>query len=655
MKYQPFSLNPLQLLLETTLDAVVVMSSSGTVLDWNERAADTFGRTREEALGQTMAELIIPERFRAAHRDGVKRFLETGEEKVLGRRIEILALRKTGEEFPVELSISPVQEGGDFIFVGCLRDLTERKAALTSMQDTERQFRLLVRGVTDMAIYMLDLEGFVSSWNSGAERIKGYRSDDIIGKHFSLFFPQEDIQSDAPMQALREAQVTGSSKREGWHVRKDGSRFLASTLINPIHDEFGKHIGFVKITRDITEFRDAEAKLQQAREHLFQAQKMESIGQLTGGVAHDFNNLLMIILGNLETAQRHLGADDDAAPARVKRALNNAQRSAQRASSLTQRLLAFSRRQPLNPRPLNVNRFVGGLSDFLGRALGETIEVETIGSGGLWQMEVDAAQLESAILNVALNARDAMPNGGKLTIDACNISLDREYCRLNEEVVPGQYVQIAISDTGTGMTEEIVSRVFEPFFTTKIVGKGTGLGLSQVYGFVKQSGGHIKIYSEVGEGTTVKIYIPRFVGENPKEEDIKSEGTGGGVGETILVVEDDDEVRSYLVEVLRDLHYKVLAAHDGLTALSLVDRKDAGISLLLTDVILPGMNGRQLANEVSARLPGVKVLFMTGYSRNAIIHQGRLDPGVEMIQKPATQDALAVRIRDLLDAPDRKA
>jgi PAS domain S-box-containing protein len=646
--------NPLRLLLETTLDAVVVMNSVGTVADWNGRATETFGWSRQEAIGRNMAELIIPERYRDAHLGGLRRFLETGEGKVLGRRVEFFGLRKTGEEFPVELSISSIHDQSGVWFVGCLRDITARKAALEAIKNSERQFQLLVQGVKDCAIYMLDPKGLVSSWNSGAERIKGYRAEEIVGEHFSCFYTEEDARNGAPTRALGQAENGGKSEAEGWRVRKDGSRFWASTVINPIHDELGELIGFAKITRDITEWRDAQEKLKQAREHLFQAQKMESVGQLTGGVAHDFNNLLMVIMGSLEIAQRHLEAWNEGAKARVQRAINNAMRGAQRATSLTQRLLAFSRRQPLNPKPLDVNRFISGLSDFLGRSLGEIIEVEMIGSGGLWQVEVDAAQLEAAILNVALNARDAMPSGGKLTIEACNSFLDHDYCRVNAEVLPGQYVQMAITDTGMGMTDEVLNRAFEPFFTTKIVGQGTGLGLSQVYGFVKQSGGHVKIYSEPGEGTTVKIYIPRFIGDLPKEDAIGSEGTGGTPGETILIVEDDQDVRNYLLEVLRELNFRVLEAQDAVSALSLIDRRDVNIDLLLTDVILPGMNGRQLAGEVTTRLPDIKVLFMTGYSRNAIIHQGRLDPRVEMIQKPITQDALATRIRDLLDAPPRE-
>jgi signal transduction histidine kinase/CheY-like chemotaxis protein len=434
-------------------------------------------------------------------------------------------------------------------------------------------------------------------------------------------------------------------------VRTAGSSFWASVIIDPIHDDSGKLIGFAKVTRDITERHQTQLMLDQARERLLQMHKMEAIGQLTGGVAHDFNNLLTIILGNLETAQRHLGELTGSAASRVQRALGNAMRGGQRAAALTQRLLAFSRRQPLSPRTLDVNKFIAGAVDFLQRSLGETVNVEAVGGGGLWHVEVDPNQLEASLLNLAINARDAMPEGGKLTIETSNAFLDQDYCRANPEVLPGQYVLISVTDNGTGMTKDVLEHAFEPFFTTKIVGQGTGLGLSQVYGFVKQSGGHVKIYSEPGEGTTVKIYLPRLAGTIHADEAADTGGEGEGSGETILVVEDDDDVRAYIVEVLRGLNYDVLEAQDADSALGVFERKNQQVDLLLTDVVMPGVNGRELARQLRVRRSNIKVLFMTGYSRNAIIHQGRLDPDVELIQKPITQADLAVRIRDLLDAP----
>jgi PAS domain S-box-containing protein len=645
---------PLRLLLETTLDAVVVMNSDGTIADWNDRAAELFGWSREGAIGKAMAELIIPAQHRAAHHRGLKHFLETGEGPVLGRRIEISAVRRSGAEFPVELAISPVHNDGRVFFVGCLRDISVRVATQEAMSETakesERQFQLLVAGVTDYAIYMLDPQGRISSWNHGAERIKGYRAEEVLGSNFSIFYTEEDRRAGMPSSALLRAENEGRFEAEGWRVRKDGTRFWAMVVIDPIHNDGGKLIGFAKVTRDITERHQAQQMIEQARERLTQAQKMEAIGQLTGGVAHDFNNLLMIILGNLETAQRQLGTLTESAASRLQRVIGNAMRGAQRAAMLTQRLLAFSRRQPLSPRALDVNKFIAGAVDFLQRSLGEAVNVEAVGGAGLWHIEVDLNQLEASLLNLAVNARDAMPDGGKLTIETSNAFLDQDYCRANPEVLPGQYVLVAVTDNGTGMSKDVAEHAFEPFFTTKVVGEGTGLGLSQVYGFVKQSGGHVKIYSELGEGTTVKIYLPRLAGAVQLEEPTGTDAGSEGLGETILVVEDDGDVRAYIVEVLRGLNYDVLEAHDANSALGMFERNGVRIDLLLTDVVLPGVNGRELAREMQLRRADIKVLFMTGYSRNAIIHQGRLDPDVELIQKPITQAELALRIRDLLDA-----
>jgi signal transduction histidine kinase/CheY-like chemotaxis protein len=389
----------------------------------------------------------------------------------------------------------------------------------------------------------------------------------------------------------------------------------------------------------------AEAERREAAEaSLRQSQKMEAVGQLTGGVAHDFNNLLTIILGNLELALR------DAPEGRQQRLLNNVYRAGLRAAELTKRLLAFSRNQPLNPRPIDANRLVADMSDLFSRALGESISIETVGGGGLWQTEVDKAELESALLNLAINARDAMPSGGKLTIETGNAFLDEAYCASTEGVKPGQYVMIAMSDTGTGMSKEIIGRAFDPFFTTKPAGAGTGLGLSQVHGFVKQSGGHIRIYSELGEGTTVKVYLPRnFAASKDAKGNARAPESERGQLETVLVVEDDEEVRTFITETLRGLNYRVLEAADGEAALPLVHRPEA-IDLLLTDVVMPGMNGRALGDAAQQHRPGLKILYMTGYSRNAIVHQGRLDPGVSLIQKPFSESALASRVNEMLAA-----
>ncbi|MEO6339912.1 MAG: ATP-binding protein [Caulobacteraceae bacterium] len=398
------------------------------------------------------------------------------------------------------------------------------------------------------------------------------------------------------------------------------------------------------------EVAERTAQLRQNEEQLRQSQKMEAVGQLTGGIAHDFNNLLQIITGNLDTLQRNLPAE----AGRLHRAATNAMTGAKRAASLTQRLLAFSRRQPLDPKPIDVNALVRGLSELVHRTLGETIAVEAVLGAGLWRIEADPNELEASILNLAVNARDAMPAGGRLTIETSNAHIDSSYAAKQIEVAPGQYVVIAVSDNGAGMDAGTIAQAFEPFFTTKPIGKGTGLGLSQVYGFVKQSGGHVRIYSEVGQGTTVKLYLPRFDG-GPIVDEVADAAPvpEGAASETILVVEDDEDVRAYSVESLRELGYRVIEAPDGPSALRLLERQPK-IDLLFTDVVLPGgMTGADVAVQVRELRPSLKVLFTTGYARNAIIHHGRLDKGVQLLTKPFTFAELAEKVRDVLDDTGR--
>ncbi len=385
------------------------------------------------------------------------------------------------------------------------------------------------------------------------------------------------------------------------------------------------------------------AALMKSEEQLRQAQKMEAVGQLTGGIAHDFNNMLAVIIGGLNLMQRRLkrGETD------VQRFIDGAMEGAERAATLTQRLLAFSRRQPLSPEPIDANRMIAGMSELLLRSLGEHIRIETITAAGLWRTKADLAQLESALLNLAVNARDAMVEGGKLTIETANTHVDDVYGR-KYEIEPGQYVVIAVTDTGVGMPPDVLDRAFEPFFTTKGVGKGSGLGLSQVFGFVRQSGGHVKIYSEIGVGTTVKIYLPRFYGDVSETEAAVPPSSYTGQGETILLVEDEDRVRSFTAEVLRDLGYNVITASGGPEALRMLENGFKA-SLLFTDVVMPDMTGRQLVDAALKIAPDMKVLYATGYTRNAVVHNGIVDPGTNFLEKPFSVEKLALKIRTILD------
>jgi PAS domain S-box-containing protein len=400
---------------------------------------------------------------------------------------------------------------------------------------------------------------------------------------------------------------------------------------------------------------EAVAERMKAEDALRQAQKMEAIGQLTGGVAHDFNNLLTVILGGLETVERQVPSlPVTPATQRIERAVRMATHGAERAATLTARLLAFARRQPLAPKPVDPGRLITNLADLLQRTLGETIDLETVSGAGLWRTLADINELENTLVNLAVNARDAMPEGGRLTIETSNAYLDPEYVAGIPEPLPaGQYVLIAVTDTGMGMPAETLAQVFEPFFTTKDAGKGTGLGLSQVYGFVRQSGGHVRIYSEVGDGTTVKIYLPRLISEQTNDDEERASGPAavhGGM-ETILVVEDHEDLRSYSTAVLRELGYRVLEAANGRSALEVLQAYN-DVDLIFTDVVLPeGMDGRRLADEAQRRRPGVRVLFTTGYTRNAIVHNGRLDPDVHFISKPFSFNDLAAKVREVLDGP----
>ncbi|MEO9065181.1 MAG: PAS domain S-box protein [Burkholderiaceae bacterium] len=509
------------------------------------------------------------------------------------------------------------------------------------------QYRLLIEAVTDYGIYLLEPTGRIASWNRGAERFKGYTSQEIVGQHFSRFFTAEDQRTGKPQAALAIAAETGRFEEEGWRVRKDGTRFWASVVIDRIQDADGKLVGFAKITRDVTEQRDARLALQESSEQLFQAQKMEAVGQLTGGLAHDFNNLLTGVVGSLEMMQTRIaqGRISD-----LERYIVAAHGSAKRAAALTHRLLAFSRRQTLDPTPVDVSRLVSGMEDLIRRTVGPAIQVESVGTAGLWPTLVDSNQLENALLNLCLNARDAMPGGGRLTIETANRAIDDRGALLRE-VPAGQYVSLCVSDTGTGMTPEVAKRAFEPFFTTKPTGSGTGLGLSMIHGFALQSGGVARIYSELGRGTMVCLYLPRLHGRDADEfadTERMMRAAPHGHGETVLVVDDEPIIRMLITELLAELGYVSIEASTGVEGLRIL-QSDTPIALLISDVGLPGgMNGRQMAEAARLARPHLKVLYATGYAENALIGGGALEPGTHVLNKPFSLDELAQKIQLIL-------
>jgi PAS domain S-box-containing protein len=630
-----------QLLVEAITDyAIYMLDREGRVTSWNPGAKRFKGYEANEIIGRHFSTFYTDaEKSQNVPSQALAEAERTGRFEREGWRV-----RKDGTHFWAHVVIDAIRspEGALIGFAKITRDLTERRAAETKLRESEEQFRLLVQSVTDYAIYMLDARGHVASWNSGAQRIKGYAPEEIIGRHFSDFYTEADRAAGLPRIGLETATRNGRWEHEGQRVRKDGTAFWAHVVIDAIRDDAGKLLGFAKVTRDITERREAEAALQAAQATMIRSQKLEAIGQLTGGVAHDFNNLLQVISGNLQLLSK-----DIAGNARAEMRVQSALAGVARGSKLASQLLAFARRQPLEPRVVNAGRLIKNMDEMLRRALGGEIEVETVVAGGLWNSLVDPDQLENAVLNLAINARDAMNGEGRLTIEASNAFLDDEYVRQHDELSAGQYVMIAVTDTGTGIPPDILERVYEPFFTTKAEDKGTGLGLAMVYGFLKQSGGHVKIYSEVGAGTTVKLYFPReMAGEDTLVGVPSSEVQGGE--ETVLVVEDDDEVREVAVSMLTEFGYRVVKARDAASALVVVD-SGIPIDLIFTDVMMPGsLRSPDLARKAKERLPNIAVLFTSGYTQNAIVHGGRLDPGVELLAKPYTREALARKIRHVL-------
>jgi PAS domain S-box-containing protein len=528
-----------------------------------------------------------------------------------------------------------------------LSDETIRhERTVEQLRRTEESFQLLVESVRDCAMFMLDASGHVSSWNAGAQHIKQYEASEIIGRHFSCFYTPPDQAAGKPMRALEIAISRGTYQEEGLRVRKDGTPFMAEVLINPMRDGNGELLGFANITRDITQRKQAERDLEQTRAALAQSQKMEALGHLTGGIAHDFNNMLTAILGSLELLEIRQETFSQAA----NRMLQVIRHAADHGAELTRRLLAFSRKQALAPSLTDINRLVSGMSELLRRTLGEAVTVETVMAGGLWPAFVDPNQVESALLNLAVNARDAMLQGGKLTIETGNTCLDADYARLHGDVAAGQYVFVAVTDTGTGMTPEVLERAFEPFYTTKEIGRGTGLGLSQVYGFVRQSGGHVTLYSEIGRGTTVKLYFPRpdTEQEPAATEAAVAAGPLPRGTETILVVDDNEDVRNYSASAARHLGYSVLEAGDASAAIAILDAHPH-IHLMFTDVGLPGKNGRELADWARTGRPGLKLVFTSGYARTAVANLGLLERGVLFLPKPFRIEGLAHMLRSALD------
>ncbi len=536
------------------------------------------------------------------------------------------------------------------------KDLTDRKRAVDALRSSEENFRMLARAMPNQA-WTARPDGLLDWFNAQVYEFSGADQGSLDGLHWSQIVHEEDLERASSRWA--HAIATGETYETEFRLRRaDGAwRWHLSRAV-PVRDDTDRIIRWIGTNTDIHDQKEASETLERrvqertgqlmlAEEQLRQSQKMEAVGQLTGGIAHDFNNLLGGITGSLELLEKRLaeGRHDS-----VQRYISAAQDSARRAATLTQRLLAFSRRQTLDPKPIDVNRLISGIEDMIRRSVGPTIAVEVVGAGGLWPTKVDASQLENAVLNLCINARDAMaPEGGRLTIETANRWLDSRSAQ-ERELPPGQYVSICISDTGTGMTPEVIQRAFDPFFTTKPIGQGTGLGLSMVYGFVRQSKGQVRIYSEVGEGSMICLYLPRHFGELEEPKPVLQEpDVERGSGETVLVVDDEPILRMLIVDVLLENGYRALEASDGPAGLAILD-SGVRVDLLITDVGLPGgMNGRQVADAARRNRPDLKVLFITGYAENAVVGNGHLEPGMEVVTKPFAVSVLAQRIRDLIE------
>ena len=584
---------------------------------------------------------------------------------------------KTGERFAEEYRLTQADgslrwvsaqgrctlapDGTPLRFPGISIDISDRVEAESALRASEERFQAIVDSI-DQMIWSTRPDGYHDYYNQRWYDFTGVPEGSTDGEEWNGMFHPDD--QDRAWAVWERCLQTGEPYHIEYRLRhRSGQYRWVLGRAQAVRDDQGAITRWFGTCTDIQEIVDARevlarsredlekaveertAALMQAEEELRQAQKMEAVGQLTGGIAHDFNNMLAVILGGLNLLERRLKRGDTD----VDRYIEAARDSANKAAALTHRLLAFSRRQPLSPEVIDPNRMVAGMSEILTRAIGERIVVETVLAAGLWKTHADAVQLEQAVLNLAVNARDAMAEGGQMTIETANAHLDEAYAQENA-TKPGQYVLIALTDTGSGMSEEILAKAFDPFFTTKAVGKGTGLGLSQVFGFVRQSGGHVKIYSEVDRGTTIKIYLPRYYGEEPanRPSTVTETAPRGASEDVVLVVEDDERVRAFSVEALSELGYTVLQAPNGAAGLKIIEERD-DIDLLFTDVVMPGMTGGELATLALQRRPGLKVLFTTGFTRNAIVHNGVLDPGTHLIQKPFSIEQLAMKVRDVLD------
>jgi len=625
-----------RLMVEAVTDyAIYMLDAGGHVTSWNAGGERFKGYNSKEILGKHFSLFYTAEdRATGLPARALATAASEGRFESEGWRV-----RKDGGQFWAHVVIDPIRtpEGTLIGFAKITRDLTERRRAEETLKRSQEQFQLLVRGVADYAIYMLDVTGHVSNWNLGAQRIKGYEESEIVGMHFSRFYTEQDRARGEPNRTLTTAEREGRFEAEGWRVRKDGSLFWANVVVDALRDPAGKLIGYAKITRDVTEKRDAQRALEKAREALFQSQKMDAIGRLTGGVAHDFNNILMAVLGSLSLLKKRVGSDAKAATL-----VENATLAARRGASLTQRMLAFARRQALQPEPVHVRTLLEAMGELLIRTLGPTLLIEAQFPPHLPPAMVDANQLELAVLNLAANARDAMPNGGKIVIAGALTTFEAgsaEQAKLN----PGKYLCLSVTDQGEGMDEATLARAAEPFFTTKGVGKGTGLGLSMVDGLAAQSGGRFELSSTPGVGTIARLWLPVAVEEPVRQAPTVSAPAAPIPPQVVLVVDDDALVLKNHVAMLEDLGHTVVPAASATEALEILSANEQ-ISVMVTDHAMPRMTGAELIQKVRVQRPELPTILATGFAELS----GDLAQGIPRLSKPFDQEELAEALADVV-------
>jgi PAS domain S-box-containing protein len=624
-----------QALIEASSDVVKLSGADGVITYISPSVLTVLGYRPDELVGRTMSELVHPDHLEMYQADQRARLERPG----MRTAIRFRARHRNGEwRWIGARTTNLLEDPAVRAVLSNLRDITHENKA----REAQAYLASIVE-YSDQAIVGHDMKGQVTSWNRAAEKLFGYKADEILGKHISLLMPPE-LRDEGAAFVERAREGTVIDELDTLRRRKDGALVEVRVTLSPLRDAAGEVVGVVGMASDLRERKRAEDVVTRLREQLQHAQRVEAIGRLAGGIAHDFNNALSVVLTYATLVLQDLPEGE---PARAD--ILEIQRAGQRAARLTQQLLAFSRQQVLQPKVLDLNETLSGMRDMLQRLLGEDVELSLLAATDLGRVNVDPGQVEQIIMNLAVNARDAMPHGGKLTIETSNVELDAEYAAAHLGATPGRYVMLAVCDTGSGMDADTRSRIFEPFFTTKELGKGTGLGLSTVLGIVQQSGGSISVYSEVGVGTTFKVYLPRTDRDVEVTPSQLPPTADGGGGETILLVEDEQQVREVASLILRRGGYKVLLAENGEQGLAVAEEHGRGIDLLITDVVMPRMNGRQLVERLTPRWPDLKVLFMSGYTDDAIVHHGVLEEGVNFLQKPITPDALLKRVHEVLD------